>query len=135
MISPNSSVRLAVYAGGRLEKGPHAGQPAELLFDFGETPKGQSGWLTLEHPTGIRIPAATPIWLAWKGNSMSARIMYVDDRLNQDGFQPDRGRWDSQAISLKSTEPWPSNWPQNDPGHFDTARYCAFLRLEPLGDP
>lgn len=131
----NSSVRLAVYAGGRLEKGPHAGQPAELLFDFGETPKGQSGWLTLEHPTGIRIPAATPIWLAWKGNSMSARIMYVDDRLNQDGFQPDRGRWDSQAISLKSTEPWPNNWPQDDPGHFDTARYCAFLRLEPLGDP
>ena len=37
------SVRLGVYAGGQLEGGPHATSPAKLLFDFGQTPSGQTG--------------------------------------------------------------------------------------------
>ena len=52
-----SSIRIAVYAGGQLDGGPHSDPPAKLLFDFGQTPKGETGWNTLKHPKGIRIPA------------------------------------------------------------------------------
>ena len=126
----DASARLAVYAGGVLDKGPHVGSPAQLLYDFGPTPPGQSGWLTLEHPTGVRIPANTPIWLAWKGASDDASVMYFEDATDQDDFQVTRGRWDSQAISPRADDPWPRTWPKQDGGGFDNARYCCFLTLE-----
>jgi hypothetical protein len=127
-----ASARLAVYAGGSLDKGPHSDSPARLLFDFGQTPKGQSGWLTLEHPTGVRIPARTPIWLAWKGSASDATVMYLEEPAGQDDFQPTRGRWDSKAISMQPDDPWPLAWPKNDDGNFDNARYCCFLTLATL---
>jgi hypothetical protein len=128
----DESARLAVYAGGRLDDGPQSGSPARLLFDFGQTPKGQSGWLTLEHPTGVRIPANTPIWVAWKGSASHASVMYLEEPAGQDDFHPNRGRWDSKGISLSPDEPWPLIWPKNDGGSFDDARYCCFLTLQPL---
>ena len=125
----NASARLAVYSGGSLGKGPHSGSPAKLLFDFGPTPKGKTGWMTLEHPTGVRIPANTPIWIAWKGASGDANVMYFEDKPRRDDFQTHRGRWDSKAISLSPEEPWPHIWPAGDTGSFDVARYCCFLAL------
>lgn len=123
------SVRLAVYAGGQLDGGPHSDSPAKLLFDFGQTPKGQSGWNTLKHGTGIRIPANTPIWLAWKGSGGKAEVAYFEERSEPSNFQPDRGRWDSKAIKLDSAEPWPRVWPANDTGAFDSYEYSCFLTL------
>ena len=58
--------------------------------------------------------------------------MYLEEPTGRDDFQPNRGRWDSKAISMKSDEPWPHVWPKNDGGNFDAARYCCFLTLEPL---
>jgi hypothetical protein len=127
-----ASARLAVYAGGSLDQGPHSDSPARLLFDFGQTPQGQAGWLTLEHPTGVRIPAHTPIWLAWKGCASDATVMYLDEPAGQDDFQPKRGRWDSKAISMQPDDPWPGTWPKNDDGNFDDARYCCYLTLAML---
>ena len=125
----DGSARLAVYAGGSLEKGPHSGSPAKLLFDFGPTPPGQAGWVTLEHPTGVRIPANTPVWIAWKGASDDASVMYFEETPDRDEFQPERGRWDSKAISPRAEEPWPRVWPSRDTGGFDAARYSCFLTL------
>lgn len=125
----DSSARLAVYAGGSLKNGPHSGSPAKLLFDFGPTPRGKTGWVTLEHPTGVRIPANTPVWLAWKGSSDDARVMYSEGEPRRDDFQPDRGRWDSKAISARPDDPWPLAWPAKDNGVFDVARYSCFLTL------
>ena len=55
-VNDGGSVRLAVYAGGQLDGGPHAGSPAQLLFDFGQTTIGPDGDLTIEsdhiEPTG-----------------------------------------------------------------------------------
>ena len=127
-----AAARLAVYAGGSLDQGPQAGASAKLLFDFGQTPKGQSGWVTLEHPTGVRIPANTPIWLAWKGGNDDASVLYFEALTGQDDFQPTRGRWDSKAIDLSPDEPWPLAWPKDDGGAFDGARYCGFLTLQKL---
>ena len=128
MGNKDASARLAVYAGGSLEKGPHSGSPAKLLFDFGPTPQGKTGWVTLEHPTGVRIPANTPVWLAWKGMG-DANVMYFEGEPSRDDFQPERGRWDSKAISLRVEEPWPRVWPTRDTGGFDAARYSCFLTL------
>ena len=127
-----AAARLAVYAGGRLDQGPQAGAPAKLLFDFGQTPQGKSGWVTLAHPTGVRIPANTAIWLAWKGGGQDASVMYFEELTGHDDFQPTRGRWDSKAIDLSPDKPWPLAWPANDAGAFDGARYCCFLTLEQL---
>ena len=124
------SVRLAVYAGGQLDGGPHSGSSAKLLFDFGQTPKGQTGWNTLEHPKGIRIPANTPLWLAWKSSGGNAEVAYFEERSGPSNFQPDRGRWDSKAIKLKPAEPWPRTWPASDGGEFDPYEYSCFLTLE-----
>ena len=125
----DASARLAVYAGGSLERGPHSGSLAKLLFDFGPTPQGKTGWVTLEHPTGVRIPADTPIWIAWKGASDNVNVMYFEDEPDRNDFQPDRGRWDSKAISPRPDEPWPHTWPARDTGGFDAARYSCFLTL------
>ena len=127
-----AAARLAVYVGGSLEQGPQVASPARLLFDFGQTPLGKSGWVTLSHPTGVRIPANTPIWLAWKGASQDAGVLYFEEFTGRDDFQPSRGRWDSTAIDVSPREPWPLAWPQNDGGAFDGARYCCFLTLETL---
>ena len=131
-VNDGGSVRLAVYAGGQLEGGPHAGSPAKLLFDFGQTPVGQTGWNTLEHPTGIRIPANTPIWLAWKSSGGNAEVAFFKDRAGPSNFQPNRGRWDSKAIKPNSDEPWPRVWPANDAGEFDSFDYPCFLTLAPM---
>lgn len=131
-VNEGASVRLAVYAGGQLEDGPQAVSPARLLFDFGETLTGQTGWNTLEHPTGIRVPANTPIWLAWKSSGGNAQIAFFEDRSGPSDFQPDRGRWDSKAIKLDSAEPWPRAWPANDGGEFDLYEFSCFLTLEEL---
>jgi len=125
------SVRLAVYAGGQLDGGPHSGSSAKLLFDFGQTPEGQTGWNTLEHPKGIRIPANTPLWLAWKSSGGNAEVAYFEERSGPSNFQPDRGRWDSEAIKLEPAEPWPHTWPASDGGEFDSYEYSCFLTLEP----
>ena len=130
-VNDGGSVRLAVYAGGQLDAGPHSDSPAKLLFDFGQTPKGQSGWNTLEHAKGIRIPANTPIWLAWKSSGGNVEVAYFEERSEPSSFQLDRGRWDSKAIKLKPTEPWPRTWPASDGGAFDSYEYSCFLTLEP----
>ncbi|MHC4880253.1 MAG: hypothetical protein ACYTGL_27705 [Planctomycetota bacterium] len=126
-VNEGGSVRLAVYAGGQLDGGPHAGSPAKLLTDFGQTPKGQTGWNTLTHPKGIRIPANTPIWLAWKSSGEKAQVAYFEERSGPSSFQTDRGRWNSKAIKLDSAEPWPRVWPANDGGEFDSFEYSCFL--------
>jgi len=128
-VNDGGSIRLAVYAGGQLDGGPHAGSPARLLFDFGQTPKGQAGWNTLEHPRGIRIPANTPIWLAWKSSGGKVEVAFFEERSGPSDFQPDRGRWDSKAIKLNSAEHWPHVWPANDGGEFDSFEYSCFLTL------
>ena len=124
----DASARLAVYAGGSLEKGPHSGSPAKLLFDFGPTAQSRTGWVTLKHPTGVHISANTPIWIAWKGAG-DASVMYFEDEPSRDDFQRKRGRWDSKAISHRPDEPWPHAWPATDTGGFDAARYSCFLTL------
>ncbi|MGB0155557.1 MAG: hypothetical protein ACPGFB_16155 [Verrucomicrobiales bacterium] len=131
-VNEDPSVRLAVYAGGQLEAGPQAGSPAKLLFDFGETLPSQSGWNTLEHPTGIRIPANTPIWLAWKSSGGKAEVAFFEDRSGPSNFQPHRGRWESKAIKQDPAEPWPRIWPAKDGGEFDSFEYSCFLTLEEL---
>ena len=131
-VNDGGSVRLAVYAGGQLDGGPHSDSPAKLLFDFGQTPKGQTGWNTLKHRTGIRIPANTPIWLAWKGSGGKAEVAYFEERSGPSNFQTDRGRWDSKAIKLSPAEPWPRVWPANDAGEFDSFEYSCFLTIEPM---
>ncbi len=128
-----AAARLAVYVGGSLEQGPQVASASRLLFDFGQTPLGKSGWVTLSHPTGVRIPANTPIWLAWKGASQDAGVLYFEEFTGRDDFQAARGRWNSTAIDLNPGEPWPLIWPQKDDGAFDNARYCCFLTLERLG--
>jgi hypothetical protein len=132
-VNDGGSVRLAVYAGGQLDGGPHAGSPARLLFDFGQTPQGQAGWNTLEHPRGIRIPANTPIWLAWKSSGGKVEVAFFEERSGPSDFQPDRGRWDSKAIKLNPAEPWPLVWPANDGGEFDSFEYSCFLTLATMG--
>jgi hypothetical protein len=131
-VNDGGSVRLAVYAGGQLEGGPHAGSPAKLLTDFGQTPKGQTGWNTLEHAKGIRIPANTPIWLAWKSSGGNVEVAYFEERSGSSDFQTDRGRWDSKAIKLNPAESWPRAWPANDAGEFDSYEFSCFLTLEEL---
>jgi hypothetical protein len=133
-VNEDASVRLAVYAGGQLEDGPQAGSPAKLLCDFGETPAGQAGWNTLEHPTGIRIPANTPIWLAWKSSGRKVEVAFFNDRSSPSNFQPHRGRWDSKAIKQNPAEPWPRIWPSEDGGEFDSFEYSSVLTLTPLKD-
>jgi len=131
-VNEDASVRLAVYAGGRLEAGPQTASPAKLLFDFGQTPTGQTGWNTLEHPTGIRIPANTPIWLAWKSSGGKVEVAFFEERSGSSDFQPDRGRWDSKAVKPDPTEPWPRAWPTKDGGEFDSFEYPCFLTLAKL---
>lgn len=125
------TARLAVYAGGKLDEGPHAGTAARLLYDFGETAVGDAGWVTIKHPgAGIEIPANTPVWFAWKAASGSADITYQELHPPASGFQATRGRWDSKTINPNAGAPWPKSWPRDDEGGFDAAWYSCFMTLE-----
>lgn len=131
-LNDDASARLAVYAGGTLDRGPHVGSPARLLLDFGQTPEGQTGWVTMEHPTGVLIPSSTPIWLAWKASGGASSVTYTEVPHGQNDFQAERGRWESKAIPKDPASPWPATWPRDDAGGFDAFWYSCFLTLEAL---
>ena len=50
--------------------------------------EGRLGWNTLKHPKGIRIPANTPIGLAWKSSGGKVQVAYFEDRSEPSDFQP-----------------------------------------------
>jgi len=121
-------IRLAVYAGGTLEGGPHADAPAKLLYDFGKTPPGESGWLTIQHPAGgVPLPAATPTWIVWKARGGTVHVRYQEEASSICGFQRARGRWESKGIDTDENKPWPDSWPANDPGVFEPYWYSCYL--------
>ncbi|MBC8869774.1 MAG: hypothetical protein H8E44_10170 [Planctomycetes bacterium] len=124
-------IRLAVYAGGTLEGGPKANGAARLLCDFGKTPKGKSGWITLKHPKGgVPLPANTPIWLAWKAAGGVAHLKFQDKTGSSGDFQSTRGRWESKAIAHDENKPWPATWPNDDPGVFEDFWYSCYLTIQ-----
>ncbi len=124
-------IRLAVYSGGSLEGGPHAGGPARLLYDFGKTSKEKAGWITLEHPHGgVRLPANTPIWLAWKGTGGTVYVKYQEEPGSNGDFQSTRGRWDSKAVDGDENNAWPTAWPDGDGGGFDDYWYSCYLTVQ-----
>jgi hypothetical protein len=124
-------IRLAVYAGGTLEDGPHVGTPAKLVCDFGKTSQDKTGWITLEHPQGgAPLPASTPVWLAWKGTGGSVYVKYQEEPGSNASFQTNRGRWESKAIDSNENEAWPTTWPAGDPGSFDDFWYSCYLTLQ-----
>ena len=128
-------IRLAVYAGGTLEGGPHAGTPAGLLYDFGKTSQGQAGWITLEHPKGgVPLPANTPIWLAWKGTGGRVNLKYQEGFGSSGDFQTTRGRWESQAVDSDENMAWPTTWPADDGGGFEDFWYSCYLTFQ-QGEP
>lgn len=124
-----SQIRLAVYAGGSLEEGPHAGSPARLLHDFGLTPKGQDGWITLQHPKGVAVPAGTPLWLAWKGKGQKVYVTFQEQPERSIGFQTGHGRWESTVIDIDESKPWPKTWPK-DEGKFEPFWYSIFATIQ-----
>ena len=124
-------IRLAVYAGGTLEGGPHAGTPARLLCDFGKTNKGDDGWITLGHSEGgVALPANTPIWLAWKGTGGKVHLKYQEERGSNADFQYARGRWESKAIGSDENKAWPTAWPTDDTGGFEGYWYSCYVTLQ-----
>ena len=135
---PNASagqIRLAVYAGGVLESGPHAGTPATLLYDFGKTSQEKAGWITLEHPKGgVPLPGNTPIWLAWKGAGGKVLVKYQEGPGSSGDFQASRGRWESKTIDSNEDKAWPATWPADDQGGFDDYWYSCFLTVQ-QGNP
>ena len=130
--STNSGqIRLAVYAGGTLDGGPHTGTPAKLLYDFGKTSKKVSGWVTLEHPQGgTPLPANTPVWIAWKGTGGLVNVTYQEVPSSAGDFHTDGGRWDSKAIDSDQGKPWPEVWPADTQGSFEDYWYSFFLTCE-----
>jgi len=126
----DGQIRLAVYAGGTLDGGPHAGTPARLLSDFGKTDAGASGWITLEHPQGgVPLPPNTPVWLAWKGAAGKVSLRYQEGCASCGDFQSTRGRWESRAIASDENAPWPATWPPDDGGGFEDYWYSCYLTL------
>jgi len=127
----SGQIRLAVYAGGTLDGGPHAGTPARLVCDFGKTSREASGWVTLEHPPGgVPLPANTPIWLAWKGTGGKLHIQYQEGLGSGGDFQTTRGRWESKAIDSDENKVWPTSWPAADAGGFDDYSYSCYLTFQ-----
>lgn len=126
-----AQIRLAVYVGGSLEEGPHATPPARLLYDFGLTPKGQDGWITLNHPAdGVPVPADTPLWLAWKGTGDKVYLTYQEQPDARTDLQTARGRWESTAIKSDEGRPWPATWPREDEGKFEPYWYSVYMVLQ-----
>ena len=124
-------IRLAVYAGGSLEDGPHAGTPARLLCDFGKTDKEGTGWLKLEHPAGgVPLPAATPIWIGWKGTGEKVHLKFQDGTVSTTGFQSGHGRWESKVIQSDPDKPWPGAWPADEDGKFEDFWYSCYLEFQ-----
>ena len=127
----DAQIRLAVYAGGSLEDGPHVGTQAQLLYDFGLTPKGQDGWITLEHPEGgIPVPPNTPLWLAWKGMGDKVYLKYQELPPTPTDLQTAHGRWESKAIESDENKPWPETWPASDSGKFEPFWYSVYVTLQ-----
>jgi hypothetical protein len=126
-----AQIRLAVYAGGTLQGGPHAGTPARLLYDFGKTSQQKTGWITLEHPQGgVPLPANVPIWLAWKAAGGQVNLRYQEQPGPTGDFQSTRGRWDSKAIDNDENKPWPTTWPADDKGRFEDYWYSCYLTVQ-----
>jgi hypothetical protein len=124
-------IRLAVYTGGTLEGGPHAGAAARLLYDFGKTSQNEPGWLTLEHPHGgVPLPANTPIWIAWKGTGGKVSVKYQEQPGSTGDLQTTRGRWDSKSIDSDENKPWPTTWPADSRGGFEDYWYSCYLTLQ-----
>ena len=124
-------IRLAVYAGGTLEGGPHTAPPAKLLHDFGKTNKDKSGWITLEHPHGgVPLPANTPLWIAWKGTGGEVHVKFQDGPGSNCDFQGTRGRWESKAIESDENKAWPTTWPAGDAGRFENFWYSCCLTVQ-----
>jgi len=127
----DGQIRLAVYAGGTLDGGPHAGTPARLLYDFGKTSQATAGWITLEHPQGgVPLPANTPVWLAWKGTGGKVSLRYQEGFGSGGDFQTTRGRWGSKAIDSDESTPWPTTWPADDGGGFEDYWYSCYMTLQ-----
>ncbi len=124
-------IRLAVYAGGSLNDGPHAGTPARLLCDFGKTNEKGTGWLKLKHPDGgVPLPPATPIWLAWKGTGDKVHLKFQDGTVSTTAFQSSHGRWESKAIRSDPNKPWPNAWPADGGGKFEDFWYSCYLEYQ-----
>ena len=127
----DAQIRLAVYAGGTLEDGPHADAPAQLLHDFGLTPQHQDGWVTLEHPDkGVPVPANTPLWLAWKGTGEGTFLTFQEQPPTPTNLQTAHGRWESSAIDSDENKPWPNTWPADDAGKFEPFWYSVYMTLQ-----
>ena len=124
-------IRLAVYAGGTLDAGPHAGTPARLLYDFGKTKGSKAGWITLEHPQGgVPLPADTPIWIAWKGTGGKVHVKYQEEPGSNGDFQTTRGRWESKVIDGDENKAWPTTWPADHAGGFEDYWYSCHLTFQ-----
>jgi hypothetical protein len=127
----SAQIRLAVYAGGTLDAGPHTCTPARLLHDFGKTTQDKSGWLTLNHPHGgVSLPANTPIWIAWKGTGGKVHVKYQEEAGSNGDFQTTRGRWESKAIDSDENKAWPTTWPTGDAGGFEPFWYSCYLTFQ-----
>ena len=127
----NSDIRVGLYAGGSLKKGPHAEQPARLLVDFGKTPRGKKGWITMTPPEDTMIPANTPLWLVWKAGDGKVSVTFNENSARMPmGLQGLRGRWESKAIPQANGKVFPDLWPDDPKGSFDNYYFSCYLTLE-----
>lgn len=122
------SIRIAVYAGGDLAAGPHAGTRARLVHDFGKTAPNTRGWVTLEIPgEGTAIPAGSVVWIAWKGKGKRVSLLYQEESAQRGDFQAEHGRFESKAITRDEAAPWPELWPDDPQGSFEKYWYLFCL--------
>lgn len=118
-----SQVRMAIYSGGSLSSGPDG---ATLLVDLGMTSGSDTSAYVSLLCTPIEMPAATPIWLAIKGDDSGVLIPYSDGPADGVNWQQATGRYDSSAVSTDESVAFPSTWP-TDSGSF--AAYWYLVRL------
>ncbi|MFH1921245.1 MAG: hypothetical protein ABIP48_15365 [Planctomycetota bacterium] len=125
------SIRIAVYAGGDLAAGPHAGTRARLVHDFGKTSENARGWVTLEIPgEGVLIPAGSVVWIAWNGQGGRVPLLYQESSAWRGDFQAQRGRFESKAVACDENEPWPAEWPDDPQGSFAAYWYSFCLSYQ-----
>ena len=125
------SIRLAVYSGGDLKLGPHAGSAARLLCDLGKTAPSASGWVTLTVPEDdVSIAAGSVVWIAWKGKGGSVPLLYQEAPVQGMDFQSERGRFESKAIGLDEDQPWPAQWPSDTQDAFEPYWYSCCLSYQ-----